>query len=176
MFFDPEDARAGEPASDALDPGVGEDEPRASLPSDLFEAAVALEGEVDFLAPAADAVDAPEEPDRGDDPPEVGLMPPHLALPPPGLLGYTYWNGRTICRIQRGMGDGNRMWVNCYRHPGCRLNISEEGGPTDLQVYEWLFEVPRALPVPRMTQEERVELRKRHEGIGRLNWGKRGRR
>ena len=118
------------------------------------------------------------------DPPPAPLVPPPPGPPPgpwshligPSAAGYVNLDGRAFCRIQRVDG---RVWANCYRHAGCRLNVpevvGEEGStPTNEAIYEWMMSMePNS---PEMTADARKARAKEHMCRGRALFGRMARR
>ena len=101
-------------------------------------------------------------------------LPPWSNLTPPSARGYVYQDGRCVMRIQR-QGVPLRVWANCYLHPSCRVNVpAAERGPTDNDLFRWLFDVE---PAPGwMDQRQREALARQHMQLARDRWGLRGRR
>jgi len=109
----------------------------------------------------------------------VGLPPPPPPVPPPpweilseaDALGYVMLDGRLVGRIQY---FEDRTWVNCYRHPSCKLNFLTVGGPSGLDIRKWFFDVA-ACP-PAMRGLERKALAQSHMKIARDKWSMKARR
>jgi hypothetical protein len=105
-------------------------------------------------------------------PPVVAPPQPWDDITPPSALGYCYLRGRQICRIQRKDFEG-RLWLNCYQHTSCRVNLPLVGGPSDADIFRFLFEVPPSAEVA--DPAERKRRATEHMAIARGRWGIRGR-
>ena len=53
----------------------------------------------------------------------ISIMVADIVDPESGM-GYFYYQGRSVLRIQRGKPK-NSVTINCYRHPGCHLCVRE---------------------------------------------------
>lgn len=81
-----------------------------------------------------------------------------------------YSGGRSILRIQHPPGDPGRLWVNCYRHTNCRVNLRyHDGHPSNAEIYEWLYSVQES--TREMTDDVRKDLARRHQQLARDKWG-----
>ena len=135
-----------------------------------IEANLEVDGLDDFRSdPTASGSGAPP-------PPVVAPPPAHVpyweTLGPPDALGYIMDAGRMAGRLQY---TEDRTWVNCYRyHTGCRLNVATVGGPSQREVFEWLYSVPAGSPT--MPSAERKALAQQHMKIARDKWSMKARR
>lgn len=107
-----------------------------------------------------------------DAPPRVAQPPvpvdePWLALGDVTAMGYVYDQTRMVMRVQRGKPK-NSVTINCYRHSGCRMLLTERRCPDDAALKRWLFEVPRA--PPGSSREEERRLASEHMAIGKGRW------
>lgn len=151
--------------------GTGDPSPTIDVVEAHVEAAVAATG-----VQEDEPLDAEEEEEAAAPSPEHGVAeepapPPWADLAEPSAMGYCYQAGRSVCRIQR-RSDG-RLWLNCYRHTGCRVNvgIDESGGPSDQEIFVWLYTgeaTTTATPLP-----ERKRLAKQHMDRAKELWGRR---
>lgn len=92
---------------------------------------------------------------------------PSDSLSDPSPMGYIYEACRSVMRIQRGKPSGS-VTVNCYRHPGCHLLLSQSRCPDDSTLKRWLFEVD---PAPaEATTAERQALARRHMALAKARW------
>lgn len=88
-------------------------------------------------------------------------------------LGYVYdRTPRSVLRIQRGKPK-NSVTVNCYKHPGCKLLLTEARCPADDVLKQWLYEVPPSSPGDK---EEGRRLATQHMDLGRGRWGGRAKK
>lgn len=84
-------------------------------------------------------------------------------------IGYVYDSTpRSVLRIQRGKPK-NSVTINCYKHPGCRLLLTEARCPDDDGLKRWLFEVPPA--APGSSRDEAKRLAETHMALGKGRWG-----
>lgn len=129
-------------------------------------AEVGLEG--DLLASSASSTDPPTMVEDGEGQAAPEAATPALAeLTDPSSLGYMYLNGRSIARVQYGKPKKS-VTINCYRHPGCRLLLSESRCPDLSELKRWVFAVEA--PEPGATQQDKKELAKQHMALGRESW------
>lgn len=94
---------------------------------------------------------------------------PWLRLSDPSPLGYLYFEGRSVMRVQVGKPKGSCS-INCYFHPGCKAFISEERCPPLLELKQWLFRVPA--PEDSATAVQRRALAEQHMEIFKKTWSK----
>ena len=174
--FDPV---SGTPAA-PCDGGDGAaDEPdEGGMPDPATAAAVAA-GVSEFLdgldIGAGDATGGADDPSAGGDGvPDPPPREPWEELGEPTSLGYIYDSTpRALLRIQRGKPPRN-VTINCYRHSGCKMLLSEDRAPDDCTLKRWLFEVPAAAPGS-STMEAR-SLTEQHMALGYGRWGGKRRR
>jgi len=101
-------------------------------------------------------------------PPPEAPPPPWAGLAAPSPLGYVSdAGGRWVCRVQRREHEG-RVWINCYRHAGCRANVKAPG-PSNEEVFRWLFDVEAS--TREMTRAQKQELVARHKTLAKERWG-----
>ena len=112
------------------------------------------------------------EPDDDGPAAEVEVLPP--APPPeddvwegPSISGYCYLGGRSVLRIQRG-APANSVTVSCYKHPSCRMCLSEARCPSNDGLKAWYHE--GETPSPDATTDEKRLLAKQHMKLGMDRW------
>ena len=116
-------------------------------------------------APPADPAD-PAPPAADPAPPA-----PWAGFSPPSPLGYITNLGKVVMRIQNNNG---RRWVNCYCHPGCRLNLPQPPeGPCVEDLYAWMYAVTWV--DSGMCQAARKALAVQHMDYAKLRWASRRR-
>lgn len=93
-------------------------------------------------------------------PPVPSVLPDHCPELTPS--GYAMIDRRSAFRIQR-KADLGRIWINCYRHGGCRCDYSLDHGITNDDVYNWWRTVEASNNT--MSNDERAALKARHRAL-----------
>lgn len=98
------------------------------------------------------------------DPPPPSVLGHYERLGPPNAAGHVTEDGKLVVRIQRPASG--RIWIHCYRHTACRLNVKAVDGPTDAQIYYWAF----CQPACSSEALYRKQLAAAHMDAGRELW------
>lgn len=116
-------------------------------------------------------------PGEAEDAGAVPSEPPSAQLAPleqrwreitdPSALGYMYFGGRSVLRLQVGKPKGSAT-INCYAHPGCSALVPIGRCPSLDALKKWYFEVPR--PEADASKARRKQLATEHMAIARSRW------
>ena len=104
----------------------------------------------------------PYAPEQYAAPPE----PPWRRTSDPSPMGYCYYEGRHVLRVQRGKPAGS-VSVTCARHPRCTMLLTERLCPSNETLKEWLWEGD----IPEGTSREGMRaLGEIHMKSGKSRW------
>ena len=127
---------------------------------------VVLEGLDEVVDPELET-SAVEDRPEADEPPPPPELEPWEETSDPSPLGYCYYRGRQVLRIQRGK-PAHSVSISCYRHNSCTLLLGMTRCPPDHILKQWCFEV-EANP-PGATRAARVALAREHMALGKGRW------
>lgn len=101
------------------------------------------------------------------DPPAPAEAAPWEELSERSALGYFYFRGRSVMRVQRGK-PARSVTVSCYRHSRCTMLLTESRCPDDEALKKWLFAVDA--PAPGASSAEAKALALEHMALGKGQW------